>query len=1069
MGSFLISALCTQRVRYFATTFKVANPVKNDKFTYPNRFVMSLSRLCCTLGGCFIVFASVVTFAQIPKIVIDSKGHSARINNIHYTKDGQQLVTISEDKTIKIWDVESGKMVRKFESQIGQGPEGMFYASALSPDGNYLAVAGYKVNSEKENYIIVLDLEKGVQISTAVGHTDVINALSFSGNGKYLASGAADQSVRIWKVGEKAELTLAVSLPVQGIVSSLSFNPRTQDLAVAFEERDIVVFPLAGLDQGVTRFPPRVFKHHRGPVEKVLYSTDGSYLASSSLDNELLLWKADGSIAKDFGKMSDPVYALAFSADSKILVGLNIRGNGTSWSIPSGNKFSDFKGHDNTVFCAAFSPLMTNYVVASAGGVNNEILLWNPINGMAIQKIKGKGSAVHSLAFGDGLELYVSQEMKAGGKPVYASRFDFASLTMNKNVSGASIPPRKTPKEIVQTGENQLSLGRGKSIQTDPNEDGRILDFLVMQDGHIVVASDFSLKMFNKEGMPVKEFVGHFGAVRTISVSNDGVYLASGGEDQTIILWKLSDTGNAPTLRQAFDGPEWAEFFSALPYDSLTYVPTRKAWQDVIDRLRKEGVKAVRNVEEVYRGLAEMVIPFATLFVAEDKEWVCWTPHGYFGCSSEGSQYFGWHINRGINKLADYYAAEQFFEILFRPKEVAKSIQEGRRVEEILRESGERIFDLSKLHRPPAAFFDTRVISRSTDLLKFDKGKIYTQAKQLPLIVEVYDGGGGIREVNIYQNDKLIITDNSIKTKGEGDKVTRTYEVEMVNEVNEFKVVVINYQKIESRPDILTVEYKGEILVTSTLHVLAIGINKYQNENYSLNYAQPDARAFVSKLSERGKRLFRNINKIEIYDEDATRDNIMMAFKTMASYARPEDVFLFYYAGHGTLDEEHSEEFYLVPTNVTRLYGDSEQLMQKGISASDLRQMLTQVKSQKQIILMDACHSGGAVKSMSVRSAASDEKAIFQLARSAGVVIIASSGTKQFATEFEELKHGVFTYALLEALDGKADNGDKRITVNELNSYMDNRVPELTKKYGGKTQHPVVHITGNDFPISILD
>ena len=92
-----------------------------------------------------------------------------------------------------------------------------------------------------------------------------------------------------------------------------------------------------------------------------------------------------------------------------------------------------------------------------------------------------------------------------------------------------------------------------------------------------------------------------------------------------------------------------------------------------------------------------------------------------------------------------------------------------------------------------------------------------------------------------------------------------------------------------------------------------------------------------------------------------------------------------------------------------------------------------------------------------------------QLARSSGVVMIASSGTKQLATEFEALKHGVFTYALLEALDGKADNGDRKITVNELKLYMEERVPELTKQYGGQAQYPTGYITGNDFPISILE
>ena len=136
---------------------------------------------------------------------------------------------------------------------------------------------------------------------------------------------------------------------------------------------------------------------------------------------------------------------------------------------------------------------------------------------------------------------------------------------------------------------------------------------------------------------------------------------------------------------------------------------------------------------------------------------------------------------------------------------------------------------------------------------------------------------------------------------------------------------------------------------------------------------------------------------------------------------------------------------------------------------SEVREMFTQVKSQKLLMLLDACHSGAALKNFNVRGAATDEKAIVQLARSTGIVAIASSGSKQFATEFEELKHGVFTYALLEAMDGKGDNGDKKLTVNELKLYMEDRVPELTKQYGGTAQYPTGYITGNDFPITVIE
>jgi WD40 repeat protein len=1007
-------------------------------------------------------------YGQAPRIVINPLGHSAKIHNILFTPDGQRIISVSEDKTVRIWNAESGEMIKKFESQIGDGPEGMFYTSAISPDGKLLAVSGYPVSSEKQNYIIIIDLEKNAQVSTAVGHTNVVNSLSFSGDGKYLASGGDDNTVKIWKVEAVPSLVNVTSMAIPSRVSSLAFNPKTQDLAVAHESKDIFVYALAGLDKGIAKPAPKLFKRHKGFIDKLLYAPEGSYLASSSFENELVLWRNDGSVVKEFTEIKNPINAIAFSSDAKIMVGLDVTGKGMSWSLPAGTKFTDYTGHDNTVFSAAFSPSLSgNYIVASAGGINNEIQLWNPINGRSLKTMRGKGSAVQDLAFGEGLELFISRDFTKVGAAQYKTSFNFSSQVLNRN-PGQFNAAKNTNKDITQSGVNTLDLPKGKTIQTDENIDGRILDFQSMADGSVVVASDFSLKMFDRNGLISKEFVGHSGAVRAITVSADGKYLASGGEDQSVILWKLDESGYAPSLRQTFEDEDWQRFFSSLPIDSLTTQPTKKAWKSVIDFLKGEGNKAYKDIEAIYVDLGELVIPFATLFVSEDNEWVCWTPKGYFSCSSAGGQYFGWHVNRGIHQLADFYAAEQYFEILYRPTEMGKSISSGRRIEEILRESGERLFDLSKLHRPSVGFFDVTATTRSTDLLKYDKGKFYTQAHTIPITVEIFDGGGGVKEVDIYQNDKLIFQDKEIKTSGEGQKVVKTYAVEMGNETNEFRVKVINYQKIESRPDVLTIEYTGEIIATSTLHILAVGINKYQNSAYNLNYAQPDAESFIDKIQETGRNIFKSINPIEIYDENATKDNIVSAFKSIMLKAKPEDVFLFYYAGHGTLDEENNEEYYLVPTDITKLYGDPTQLQAKGISATELKGFLTQVKSQKQIILMDACHSGGALKTLGVRAAATDEKAIVQLARSSGVVMIASSGTKQFATEFDQLKHGVFTYVLLEALDGKADNGDKKITVNELKFYMEERVPELTKQHGGAAQYPTGYITGNDFPISII-
>lgn len=1007
----------------------------------------------------------------IPRIVINSMGHSAKVQNLTFTPEGDKIISVSEDKTARVWNFNTGEMLKKYESQIGDGFEGMLYASAISPDGKLLATAGFTTTSDSHVYISIVDLAKNVQVASAVGHTDIINTLAFTGDGKYLVSCSDDGTIKAWTVSPSHSFVTAATIPAGGPVKCMAVNPVTNDVAVAVEGKsDVYVFNLSGIDKNAPKTVPRLFKKHKGEINKLGYSADGAYLASSSFNKEFLLWNVDGTVAKEF-LMTNNINAIAFSHDTKILVVLDDAGKGVSYSLPSGTKFTDFTGHDNTVFAAAFCPVENgNYIVASAGGNNNEIYLWNPINGKTVRKIKGRGNAIQDLAFGTGLELFISQDINHKSNEFKRS-YDFLLLKLNSNPQKYVPPVKDLNDGIRQSSETELNLPKGKSIKNDPAVDGRILDYQATADGFVIVASDLSLKMYDRNGFFQKEFLGHTSGVRSVTVSADGRYLASGSEDQTIILWKLSETGAAPTLRQKFPDEKWANYFSSLDVDSLTREPSRQAWRSVIDHLKQNGDKTYKGIEEVFKNLGETVLPFATLFVAEDNEWVCWARRGYFACTSQGSQYFGWHLNRGIDKLADFYAAEQYFEILYRPKQMEKSFAQAKRVEDILKEEGERIFDLSKLHRPSAGFFTTENLLDKS-MARYSEGKLVTEKKSLPIEVEVFDGGGGVKEVNIYQNDKLIISDNTVKTAGEDQKITKTYQIDLLNETNEFKIVVINYQRIESRSEILKVDYVGQIMATASLNLLVVGINKYMNSSYSLNYAQPDAKAFVNKIVETSGRIFKTVNKVEIYDEDATKENIVQGFKTIISKAKPEDVFVFFYAGHGSLDEDHKDKdgdspFYFVPTDITKLYGDPDQLQKKGISGNELREYLTQIRSTKQIVLMDACHSGGALKGMNVRAVAGDEKAIVQLARSSGVVWIASSGTKQFATEFDILKHGVFTYALLEALDGKADNGDGKITVNEIKFYMEDRVPELTKQYGGQAQYPTGYIHGNDFPISV--
>ena len=104
---------------------------------------------------------------------------------------------------------------------------------------------------------------------------------------------------------------------------------------------------------------------------------------------------------------------------------------------------------------------------------------------------------------------------------------------------------------------------------------------------------------------------------------------------------------------------------------------------------------------------------------------------------------------------------------------------------------------------------------------------------------------------------------------------------------------------------------------------------------------------------------------------------------------------------------------------------------------------------------------------MLAQRGAAEEKALAQLARSTGTYWLAASGTEQFATEFGELGHGLFTYCVLLGLQGEADGGnnDNKITVKELSSFLDDIVPELSEKHKGTSQYPNIYGYGMDFPI----
>ena len=443
------------------------------------------------------------------------------------------------------------------------------------------------------------------------------------------------------------------------------------------------------------------------------------------------------------------------------------------------------------------------------------------------------------------------------------------------------------------------------------------------------------------------------------------------------------------------------------------------------------------------------------------NDWILLTPDGRFDGSQGGLKQLYYVKGQDVIPLEQLY--EGFYTPGLTKQVLAGTVSEGKQ-------------DIKNIKSPPSVQLTYEPSKTYKELLL--EGQIMevkVDKKMVQVVAEATCNEGVIEEIRLYHNGKLVgnSTRNLVVEDEKSKSEKKVFDIELLEGENSLKVVAINSQRTESKADEIVFIYKPKTPSSMgsvneiTLHMIVIGINKYKNPKYNLNYALADATSFKEAIEKGGSSIFTKTNIVFLNDEKATKEGISNELDKIKAAATPKDVFIFYYAGHGVLNEK--KEFFLVPHDVTQLYGQDEALAQKGLSANQLQQFSKDIKAQKQLFMLDACQSAGALDQIVAARGAAEEKAIAQLARATGTHWLTASGSEQFASEFSQLGHGTFTYVLLEALSGKADKGgDKKITVKELDAYLQEQVPEVTAKYKGSPQYPASYGYGNDFPIGVV-
>jgi WD40 repeat protein len=949
--------------------------------------------------------------ADKPILVLDAGGHTATVRKVLFTPDGKELITVSDDKTIRFWDVGTGEPLRILRPPIGKGSEGMLLAAALSPDGKTLAVGGLGLTGGEPIYLISV-IEGQIARVLKVHRSLAIKGLAFSPDGKRLASTSADKTARVWNVATGVcEHTLkGHTEPLTGV----AFSPNGR-LVTASNDKTARIWSVQ------TGRCEAVLHGHTAVVNCVAWSPDGKTIATGSNDQSVRLWEADGSFRKAFETLGNFIRSLSFTSDSRCL--LLTRGpfpknfDCSLVDVGSGREQVCFRQHDNSVWTGAISP--DDKLVATAGGHVHLTYIWNVSDGAVVARLGGKGAAVSAAGWGK-----ESQEIAWGTNYLWRSHNDRAplerafrladlefGLAANRHFRRAQ-PSRGSL--VLEAGNRTavVAVKRGKEsiVQLKlQHESNWVQCFTFLPGGdRAAVGSVFGLFLFDTaSGKCLREFHAHTGGIRAVAPSPDNRYLLSASADQTLRVWD-----------PAQDEPLLSLFFTAA-------------------------------------------------------EWVAWTPEGYYAASAGGEKLMGWHVNNGLDKMATFYPAAQFRKSLYRPDVIklllkAGSLDKALALADKARGKASKRTGIDKILPPRVA-----ITSPARTGLKLDKPELEVRATAssvgdhpvtaLRLLVDgrPHQGEGGVRKT---AKPKLGKVEASWTVKVDPGKHTLAVQAESAVSKAVSEIVEVFgkgtrglgqtseelVRGMHRRPD-------SDSGALPSLYVLAVGISSYKGD-LKLRYAAKDAEALAKVCRAKSKPLFRRVEVKLITDDKATRRQILQGLTWLRKQMTQRDVGMLFFAGHGAKDSDSS--FYLLPVD-----GDPDDLLSTAVAGEQIKRTLAAVPG-KILMLLDACHAGAAGGGEKRRAATSltDDLVRDLVTDDYGVVVMCSSMGREYSLESPTVEHGYFTLALTEGLSGKAANKEGVVYLHTLDAYVTDRVKELSKGQ----QHPVTAkpTTIRSFPLS---
>jgi WD40 repeat protein len=468
------------------------------------------------------------------------EGHSAGVNGCAVTSDGRRVVSASDDGTLKVWELETGK-----ELATLQGHGNNVNGCAVTPDGRRV------VSASVDNTLKVWDLETGKQLVTLEGHRSIVAGCVVTPDGRRVVSASWDGQLKVWDL--ETGQGLATLEGHKAAVTGCAVTPGGRRGVSASDDRTLKVWELETGKELAT------LQGHEAPVTGCVVTPDGRRVVSASGDHTLKVWELEtGRELATLRGHGSRVNDCAVTPDGRRVVSASVDNTLKVWELETGKELATLQGHGALVNSCTVTPDGRRVVSASW---DKTLKVWELETGKGLAMRQGHGAPVTSCAVTpDGRRVVSASDDGTLKVWELETGKELAALVGHgAPVTSCAVTP--DGRSVVSAcWDNTLKvweLETGKERVTLQGHEAKVTGCAVTPDGRRAVSAswDHTLKVWELEtGRELATLEGHSAPIADCAVTPDGRRVVSACWDNTLKVWEL-ETGKELATLEGHGGP----------------------------------------------------------------------------------------------------------------------------------------------------------------------------------------------------------------------------------------------------------------------------------------------------------------------------------------------------------------------------------------------------------------------------------------------------------------------------------------------------------------------------------